>query len=90
MKRDWQKPYEKRHKTVRVVCVACVKTSHVTLYGLPNEYRGLVGQEKCVHCGTVGKLATNDLAKTRAKPDTTRQLQIEFPLQGFLGVRGKR
>ncbi|VVB55271.1 Uncharacterised protein [uncultured archaeon] len=77
-KPHWQQPWEKRHRTVRVICVACLKTSHITLYGLTNEYRDMVGLEKCAHCGEVGKLSTSDLAKTRAKRDTTLQITFDW------------
>ena len=77
------KPYNlPKHKTVNVVCVNCVKTSCVTLFGLPSEYRGLVALEKCVHCGVTGKLATSDLAKTRPRPDTTKQLKLNWGQPG--------
>jgi hypothetical protein len=74
--RDWQKPWEQKHRTVRAVCVNCVKTSHITLYGLATEYRGMIGKETCQHCGVTGKLTTTDLAKTRPKRDTTSQLSL--------------
>jgi len=76
MTRDWQQPWEQRHRTIRVVCANCIKTSHITLYGLASEYRGMVSLEKCQHCGTVGKLTTSDLAKTRPKKDNTSQLTL--------------
>lgn len=69
-------PWEARHRTIRVVCANCIKTSHITLYGLPSEYRGMVGLEKCGHCGTIGKLTTSDLAKTRPKKDSAQQLTL--------------
>jgi hypothetical protein len=71
--KQYQKPWEKRHRTVKAVCAVCVKISHITLYGQPNEYRELIGKEMCKHCGTIGKLSANGLAKTRVKLDTTLQ-----------------
>jgi hypothetical protein len=81
MKPHWQQPWEKRHRTVRTVCVNCLKQSYITLYGLPNEYRELVGKETCTHCGKQGTLNTNELSKTRLKPDTTNQLQFDWRKQ---------
>lgn len=78
MSRDWQRSWEKRHRTVPVVCIACQKTSCVTLYGTPNDYRALVTHEKCTHCGVTGQLSTNKLAKARVKPDTTHQLSFNW------------
>jgi hypothetical protein len=72
-KPHWQQPWEQKHRTVKVVCVACVKISHITLYGKPNEYRELVKIQTCPHCGAIGKLNATKLAKTRVKPDTTLQ-----------------
>lgn len=69
---------QKKHKTVHVICANCIKTSCITLFGLANEYRELITLEKCKHCGTVGKLATNELAKTRPRPDTTKQLKLNW------------
>lgn len=74
----WQPYNVPKRKTVNVVCVNCVKTSCITLFGLPNEYRELVALEKCAHCGITGKLATSDLAKTRPRPDTTKQLKLNW------------
>ncbi len=75
---NWQQPWEKRHRTVKTVCVACMKISFVTLYGTPSEYRTLVGKEKCIHCGGIGKLSATGLAKTRVKRDTTSQLSLNW------------
>jgi hypothetical protein len=55
-----------------------MKISHITLYGMPNEYRGMVGKERCKHCGGVGTLSTSELAKTRIKLDTTCQLELNW------------
>lgn len=74
----WRSYNVPKRRTVKVVCVNCVKTSYITLFGLPNEYRGLVALEKCVHCGVTGKLATSDLAKTRPKHDGTKQLKLNW------------
>jgi hypothetical protein len=68
----------KKRKTIQVVCATCVKTSHITLYGLTNEYRDIITKEKCIHCGVTGKLTTNELAKPRVKPDNTRQLSLNW------------
>lgn len=76
LKPHWQQPWEKRHRTVRVVCVSCMTRSHITLYGLPNEYRGLVKEQKCPKCGQAGTLNTSELAKARPIRDTTNQLQL--------------
>jgi len=78
MDKKWRQPWEKRHRTIRVVCANCIKISYVTLYGLPSEYRDMVGKETCKHCWTVGKLSTSDLVKTRAKLDTTCQLNFNW------------
>lgn len=73
-----QQPWEKRHRTIRVICVACLKTSHITLYGLTSEYREMVGKETCIHCKVAGKLSTSDLSKTRLKKDTTLQMTLDW------------
>lgn len=36
----------------------------------------MVCKETCKHCGVPGKLSTSDLAKTRAKLDTSLQLAL--------------
>jgi hypothetical protein len=78
MDKRWQQPWEKRHRTVKAICVSCMKTSHITLYGAASEYRDMVGKEMCKHCGVTGKLSTSGLVKTRVKLDTTYQLEINW------------
>src|SRR5271157_6049436 len=74
--RAWKWPWEKRHKTVHVICANCLKTSAVTLYGLPNEYRGMIMLQKCMHCYVTGQLTTSDLPKSRPVKDRSQQLTL--------------
>lgn len=78
MTQRWQQPWKKQHRTVKVVCLGCLNVSHITLYGLNNEYREMVSKEKCTHCGVTGKLSTSDLPKTRVKLDTSLQMGFDW------------
>ena len=70
--------YKRQNKTVRVVCLNCEKPDTITLYGFPGEHRDIVSQQKCKHCGIIGKLATNELAKTKPKKDMSKQMKLRW------------
>jgi len=68
-------PFEKQHRTVRCVCLNCLKLSSVTVYA---PYREALAKEKCMHCETAGKLNTSELSKSRVKKDNSQQLTIPW------------
>lgn len=70
--------HKRQNKAVRTICVNCEKQSVITLHGFPNEYRDLMTLQKCGHCGVVGKLATNELAKAKPKKDHSKQLKLRL------------
>jgi hypothetical protein len=65
-------------KQVKVICVNCEQESIITLYGFPNQYRGMVGREECPRCRAVGKLATSELAKCKVRRDNSKQVKIRW------------
>ena len=73
--RTFEKPKPKA-KMVLVTCAGCLARYHITIVGFAHEYIGIVQKTKCQKCGEV-KLATSDLAKTKARAKTL-QLSLNF------------
>lgn len=69
-------PWEKTHRTVRVICESCRKESTITLYGFTYEYRDLMQKEECMFCK--GNVTTNDLPKPRKPKPVTSPNQLVF------------